>query len=99
MRIVYANVQGKIGSGRKQVWENIMGMCAINKWDLVVFVETHLREGNRKANIPGYSLFEMRRQEGQKKEGGIAIWARKELEVYEWQRDRPPEGPESSYCG
>ena len=70
-------------------------MCVVNRWDIIAFVETHWREGNSKVNIPGYDLFEVRRAQEQKKGGGITIWTKAELEVYEWQRERTAEGPES----
>ena len=39
--LAYANVQGKVGSGKKEIWTNIKTMCRTNKWSVLAFVETH----------------------------------------------------------
>ena len=50
IKIVYANVQGKVNKTRTETWREIEKQCNENEWDVMAFTETHWRIGAKNSS-------------------------------------------------
>lgn len=82
VRIMYANINGQ----SRKLWMEIEERAKKTKADVVCLVETHWRMGHRGKKLGGYRRYWRRREAGERKGGGIAVFVKEDLRVAEWNR-------------
>ena len=91
-KIGYANVQGKMGIHREEVWQEWAQVIKQNKWDIAIMVETHWQGGINGRSVEGYFVLDRQRDATAKKGGGLAVLVREGTAAVEWSSAEQGEG-------
>ena len=80
LKIGYFNIAG---STRKN-WDDIIDHSSQREWDIILMTETHWRDRYGGRAIKGYEKVVRNRKLKERKGGGIAMYWKKGLPIYEW---------------